>query len=103
MPTTLDAETQEKLNEKNQLTTKNALGKLTKPEVEQLRKLSNELTELGFSRTFRDPLYQRFIIALSQREEFKFQNYSNEELEHQNKVALEILDELLKEGKEGEK
>lgn len=103
LPTTLDAETQEKLNEKNQLTTKNALGKLTKSEVEQLRKLSNELTELGFSRTFRDPLYQRFIIALSQREEFKFQNYSNEELEHQNKVALEILDELLKEGKEGEK
>lgn len=103
LPTTLDAETQEKLNEKNQLTIKNALGKLTKPEVEQLRKLSNELTELGFSRTFRDPLYQRFIIALSQREKFKFQNYSNEELEHQNKVALEILDELLKEGKEGEK
>ncbi len=64
------------------------MGKLTKSEVEQLRKLSNELTELGFSRTFRDPLYQRFIIALSQREEFKFQNYSNEELEHQNKVSI---------------
>ena len=30
LPTTLDAETQEKLIEKNQLTTKNALGKLTK-------------------------------------------------------------------------
>lgn len=100
LPTTLDSETQEKLNEKNQLTVKQSTGKLTASEVEYLRNLSNELTELGFSRTFRDPLYQRFIIALSQREEFKFKNYSDKELEQQNKVALEILDELLKEGKE---
>ncbi|CAK7018366.1 MAG: hypothetical protein PARBA_00763 [Parabacteroides sp.] len=103
LPTTLDAGTQEKLNEKNQLTVKQAMGELTTPEIEHLRNLSNELTELGFSRTFRDPLYQRFIIALSQREEFKFKSYSNEELERQNKIALEILDELLKERKEDEK
>jgi len=102
LPTTLDAETQEKLNEKNRLTVKQATGELTKSETEQLRNLSNELTELGFSRTFRDPLYQRFIIALSQREDFKFKNYSDEELERQNKVALEVLEELLKEGKEDE-
>jgi predicted ATP-binding protein involved in virulence len=100
LPTTLDSETQDKLNEKNQLTIKQASGKLTSDEAEHLRKLSNELTELGFSRTFRDPLYQRFITALSQREEFKFKNYTNEELENQNKAALEILDELLSEGKE---
>lgn len=100
LPTTLDSETQDKLNEKNQLTIKQASGKLTSNETEHLRNLSNELTELGFSRTFRDPLYQRFITALSQREEFKFKNYTNEELEGQNKVALEILDELLGEEKE---
>ena len=103
LPTTLDGDTQEKLNEKNQLTIKQSTGELTKSEVEHLRNLSNELTELGFSRTFRDPLYQRFIIALSQREEFKFKNYSGAELEQQNAIALEILDELLKEGKETEK
>lgn len=103
LPTTLDGDTQEKLNEKNQLTVKQSRGKLTELEAEHLRNLSNELTELGFSRTFRDPLYQRFIIALSQREEFKFKNYSGKELENQNAVALDILDELLKEGKETEK
>ncbi len=102
LPTTLDSETQEKLNEKNQLTVKQASGELTLDEAEHLRILSNELTELGFSRTFRDPLYQRFVIALSQREEFKLKNYSEEELEQQNKIALEILDELMNEGKEDE-
>jgi predicted ATP-binding protein involved in virulence len=101
LPTTLDAETQDKLNEKNQLAVKQALGKLTSSEVEYLRNLSNELNELGFSRTFRDPLYQRFIIALSQREEFKFRNYTDEELKQQNEFALEILEELLTEEKGG--
>ncbi len=102
LPTTLDFETQEKLNKKNQLTVRQASGELNSDEAEHLRILSNELTELGFSRTFRDPLYQRFIIALSQREEFKLRSYSEEELEQQNKVALEILDELFNEGKEEE-
>lgn len=97
LPTTLDSETQEKLNKKNQLTIKNGSGVITELEREQLKELSNELNELGFSRTFRDPLYQKFITALSQREEFKFRNYSNEELELQNKIALEILDEILSE------
>jgi len=101
LPTTLDSETQEKLNEKNQLAIKQASGKLTSSEIETLRNLSNELTELGFTQTFRDPLYQKFVMALSQKEEFKFKNYTNEELKRQNEIALEILDELLREEKEG--
>ena len=101
LPTTLDSETQEKLNEKNQLTIKLASGKLTPSEMETLKNLSDELTELGFTRTFRDPLYQKFIMALSQKEEFKFKNYTVEKLKRQNEIALEILEELLKEEKEG--
>jgi predicted ATPase len=98
LPTTLDNETQGLLDQKNELTAKqNTKNGLSKKEQEELRKISDNLNELGFTKSFRDPLYQKFIVALSKRPEFQKKNYTKEELKEQNEIASKILDEIIKE------
>ncbi len=100
LPSTLDKETLKKLELKNNLVTKQNIEGLTSNEERQLQELFDELNDLGFTKTFRDPLYQKFIIALSQREEYKIKKFSKQEIDRQNEIAQQILDELLKEEKE---
>lgn len=98
LPTTLDEETQTKLDKRNELLVKQQKGKLNNHEKEELSKLFIELEELGFSKTFRDPMYQKFIVAYKDRMKAATkESYTKEELTEQNKVALKILDELKKE------
>jgi hypothetical protein len=50
------------------------------------------------SQTFRDPLYQKFIIAYKMRNDLeKKDKYSKEDLIAQNELALKILNELIEE------
>jgi predicted ATPase len=100
LPSTLDKDTLKKLELKNQLATKQKIEGLSSEEEIQLSRLFDELNDLGFSKSFRDPLYQKFIIALSQREEFKIKHFTEQELNTQNEIAQKILDELLNEEQE---
>lgn len=100
LPSTLDKDTLQKLELKNSLATKQKLEGLSQEEEIQLGKLFNELNDLGFSKSFRDPLYQKFIIALSQRDEFRIKHFTEQELKTQNEIAQQILDELLNEEEE---
>ncbi|MEO0556385.1 MAG: hypothetical protein AAF149_24595 [Bacteroidota bacterium] len=86
------------LEERNNLLVKQQKGKLIDSEVDRLREIFSELENLGFTNTFRDPLYQKFIVAYKQRvkDEGK-KSFNKEDLERQNKMALEILEELSKE------
>ena len=59
--TTLDLETQNTLDRKRQLLYKKDR---TEEETAELERLENELQALGFSRTTRDPLYEKFIEKL---------------------------------------
>ena len=98
LPTTIDEVTQSKLDERNKLLVKQQKGILTEKELEKLRNLYNELDELGFSNTFRDPLYQKFIVAYKTRlKNASKTSYTKDDLINQNKIALEILEELMKE------
>lgn len=98
LPTTLDEMTQNKLELRNTLLIKQQNEILSSQDIEQLQSIHKELEALGFSNTFRDPLYQKFIIAYKKifSENHK-KSYTKEELEYQNDVALKILTELMKE------
>jgi len=101
LPTTIDDFTQEKLDKRNELLVKQQEGVLSEQEQEELRVLFTELEDLGFGNTFRDPLYQKFIVAYKNRIKDQGKNsFTKEELDKQNALAMEILEELSKEEKD---
>lgn len=98
--TTLDSETQRKLDRKRELYLKSLKEKLPPHELEEMQKLSEELGPLDFTRSIRDPLYNKFVEAIMKREEFKKPVLTPEERKRQDKNAKEIIDEILAEEKE---
>jgi hypothetical protein len=59
LPSTMDEITQSKLDQRNELLLKQQNHALSEQDQQILQNLYNELEELGFSNTFRDPLYQK--------------------------------------------
>lgn len=92
LPSTLDPETQDLLARRNRLFAKE---ERTEEENQEMQDLSRTLAGMGFTESFRDPLYQRFIEAMAQRPEFQDPDLTPEEREKQDEIANEILDELL--------
>ena len=98
LPTTLDENTLSRLERRNELLVKQQQNLLTEEDKNELNNIFSELEDLGFSKTFRDPLYQKFIMAFKTKyRKEKRANYTKEELNEQNKLALEILEDLDKE------
>jgi AAA15 family ATPase/GTPase len=95
LPTTLDEETQKALDDKHRLTAKQQQGGLSSEERQELDEALQKLEGLGFTRTFRDPLYQKFVTAWHQREEFKKSVLTPEQLKEENELALSILNEIM--------
>jgi predicted ATPase len=62
LKTILDEETQALLDERNKLLFKESEHKLSKEEEGRLRDLFEILNALGFTKTFKDPLYSEFIV-----------------------------------------
>lgn len=90
LPSTLDPDTQEALYRMRQLLYKTDRSE---NENEELAQLTCELENLGFSRTTRDPLYDKFIAKLFSRAEFQSKPITDEE----RKEMLELTDEILTE------
>lgn len=99
LSTTLDLETQKKLDKKRELFLKSLKTEITPEENEEMRILSDELGSLDFTRSVRDPLYEKFVRAIMEREEFKKPVLTPEEVRKQEKIAKEIIDEILSEEK----
>lgn len=98
LPTIIDSYTNLKLERRNELLVKQEKQRLNETERNELNSLFNDLEDLGISKTFRDPMYQRFIIAFKERNKIpNKENYTKEELKQQNDLALEILKDLEKE------
>ncbi|HUK99786.1 MAG TPA: AAA family ATPase, partial [Nitrospirota bacterium] len=86
-------EIQKKLDERARLL---AWGdKRNNKEDAEFNKLSQELAELGFGREFRDPDYGQFLRAMARHPEFRKPVLSVKEQEKQEKIADEILDEII--------
>lgn len=97
LSSTLDKKTLKVLDRRNELISKQDHTELTPDEKVELNEIFQNLNSLGINTTDRDPLYQKFIVAISERDEFKKEKYTAEDLKEQNNIALETLNELLKE------
>lgn len=99
LTTTLDLETQKKLDKKRDLYLKSLESGITDEENEEMRLLTDELGSLDFTMTVRDPLYDKFVKAMRSREEFKKPVLTPEERKKQDQIAQEIINEIMQEGK----
>ena len=94
LPTTLDTETQKALDRMRQLLYKTDR---TADENEELVQLTRELENLGFTRTTRDPLYDKFIERLFSRAEFQNKPITDAERKEMVELTDEILAEIMEE------
>lgn len=93
LPTTLDLETQKKLDRKRELAVKDELKPEEKGELESLDK---ELAKMGFLSAFRDPLYSQFLKAVREFDQFRKPAFTRGERADQAKLAREIVAKLKK-------
>lgn len=95
LSSTLDIETERRLFRRNELFVK--LHR-TSEENAELSRLSAELADLGFSTSdFRDPDYALFVRKMAQHRRFRKPVLTPEEQIEQDRIASEIIDELLRE------
>jgi len=99
LSTTLDIETQKKLDKKRDLYLRSLESAITDEENEEMRLLTDELGSLDFTMTVRDNLYAKFVKAMLSSEEFKKSDLSSEERKKQDQIAQEIINEILQEEK----
>lgn len=96
LPSTLDKETLDLINKRNTLISKRDTQELSDDEKLKLNEIFQILGQLGINTTDRDPLYEKFLIAMSKTENFKIEKLTQVEMEEQNKTAERIMKELLK-------
>ncbi len=94
LSTTLDKETQEKLNRKRYLQGKLNRAKLTKSEIVEYNELKEFLDQLGFYDQTNDQLYNMFLDEVSKNELFQKVEFSTNEklkIENESKKAIEKI------------
>lgn len=74
LPTTLDKETQDSLDEMRKLQIRRYKWKLEDWDNDKLVILEDKLENLGISKTIRDPLYEKFLYALEENDYKKIIN-----------------------------
>lgn len=95
LSSTLDIETERRLFRRNELFVKTPR---TPEDDAELRRLSAELADLGFSTAdFRDPDYALFVRKMAQHRKFRKPTLTPEEQAEQDRIADEIIDEILRE------
>ncbi|WP_066731087.1 AAA family ATPase [Cupriavidus sp. D384] len=95
LSSTLDIETERRLFRRNELFVKSPR---TPQEDAELSRLSAELADLGFSTAdFRDPDYALFVRKMAQHRKFRQPSLTPEEQAEQDRIADDIIDEILRE------
>ena len=92
--TTLDANTQERLDRQRVLT---STDNRTKQEERELGQLQRHLAGLGFSRTIRDPLYELFVEAWTKQENPEWRNQvqlTPEQRRDRTRLANQIVEQI---------
>jgi predicted ATPase len=94
--TTLDSKTQEKLNRRKELVVKRNIQEkeLNPDEIEELNKLNETISRLGFVSTVRDPLYTKFLTALRKHELSEKIEFNALERKKQAELVEKLLAEL---------
>jgi len=100
LSSTLDIETERRLKRRNDLFVKSPR---TADEDAELTWLSTELADLGFSNAdFRDPDYALFVRKLAEHRRLRRPNLTAEAIAEQDRVADQIIDEILREEESGQ-
>lgn len=95
LSSTLDIETERRLFRRNELF---ALDKRRPEQEDELRRLSAELADLGFSNAdFKDPFYAKFVRRMAKHTKFHKPVLMPEEQAEQDRIADSIIDEILRE------
>lgn len=95
LSSTLDIETERRLFRRNELF---ALDGRTSAQEDELRQLSAELADLGFSNAdFKDPFYAKFVRRMAKHTKFHKPVLTTEEQAEQDRIADSIIDEILRE------
>ncbi len=92
LPTTIDPETQNRLEERNRLV---RIDRRTKDQEVRLIKLSEELKQLGFVLEDREPEYELFLRAMGEIKRERRAVHSPEEIAKKNEVAKRMLAEIM--------
>lgn len=96
LPSTLDPQTLDDLQRRNELIAKKASEGLTAVEEGELQRLRRYLEELGFSREYRDPMYQLFVEKMYEAKSQPINKLlTPKELAEQEALAESIIKELV--------
>ena len=93
---TVDSVTRRRLDRRNFLFAKGK--RRTRTEDEELTRLSDELSDLGFATSdFKDPYYAMFVTKMAVHTKFHKDILSPEEQQEQDAIADKIIEEILRE------
>jgi len=96
LSSTLDPDTQKQLHRKRQLLYND---NRTLEDEKEMKLIEKELGDLDYTKTIRDPLYEKFIRSLFSRPEYQDKDLTPEDIAEMEKLTDEILDEILEEEK----
>ncbi|MBS0206763.1 MAG: AAA family ATPase [Planctomycetes bacterium] len=103
LPSTLDRQTLEMLQERNSLIALRANAELTEQQQGRLERLSSVLDDLGFAHAYRDPQYQKFIeLMYATRGRPLDELFTPDEFKEHEQLASRIVEELVKREKTDE-
>lgn len=92
---TVDTETLRRIDQRNELY---ALGdERSADQDEELTRLSDDLSDLGFASDFRDPYFELFVKRMAKHTKFHKETLSPKELAEQDTIADRIIDEVMAE------
>lgn len=97
LPSTLDSYTLNLLKERNELIAKKSKQALSPTELERLEYLRRHLDDLGFTREYRDPLFQLFIERMYEARSIPLTDlFDPQELRNREELAKRIVEELVR-------
>lgn len=100
IPSLMSKKLEDLLNQKRFLQAKSVEGELDDMEHRQFEKLKNYFDHIGFNDETTDSRYNQFLKLTSQNKAYSNRKYTEEEAEELDKIAKEVLNEILKEDKE---
>jgi len=97
IPSLMSKKLEDLLNEKRFLQAKISKGDLGEDERHTFERLKKYFDRIGFNDETIDSRYNRFLQLTSENEAFVNRKYTKEEEEELDKIAREVLDEMIKE------
>jgi len=97
IPSLMSKKLEDLLNEKRFLQAKMAHGELEEKDRRIFERLKNYFNGIGFNDETIDSRYNKFLQLTSEKEVFVDRKYSKEEEEELDRIAAEVLEEILKE------